>query len=91
MVSNCFLEIVIEVTVIEKHIRIMPPAVEMPLNGSEGVDHSIEFFVSSQDDKGGVGPRAGGVDGAAPDIEDLVILLADFPATGSVQTIIACG
>lgn len=91
MVPNGLLEIVIEVTVIKKNIRIMPPAVEMPFNGSEGIDNSIEFLISGQNDKGRVGSRPGGVDGSTPDVKDLVISLADFPTAKSAQSLIECG
>jgi hypothetical protein len=55
------------------------PAVEVALDGLDGLDDTFQLLVSGQDDEGTVGAGLGGVGFETAFDKDLVILLADFP------------
>ena len=79
IILDRFLEAVVKVPVVQEHVRIIPEAIEVALDGFHRIENSWELLVSGQDDEGCVCPGARGVDFEASRGEDLVMFLADFP------------
>lgn len=80
MVADSFLEGLVELAVVEEDVGVVVPAVEVALDGANGLQDALELLVSGQDDKGGIGPGLGGVGGLAACEEDFVVFFADFSA-----------
>ena len=78
------LEVVVKITVVQEHIRVVEPSVEMPLDGFERLDHAVDLLVSSQNDECGVGSLAFHLflDLTASRRKDFIVLFADFPVVG---------
>lgn len=76
------LEGVVEVPVVQKHVRIVEPSVEMSLDGFERFDHAIDLLVSGKNHEGGVGSLAFHffVDETTASGKHLIVFFADFPA-----------
>lgn len=77
-------ELLVEVTIVEEHVWIVPPAVEVSLDGLDRLDNTIDLLVSGQNHEGGICPWATRVDILASGGKDLVMFLADF-SVGSVN------
>ena len=82
VVLDGVLEGLVEVAVVEEDVGVVVPAIEVALDGLDGLDNTIQLLVPGQDDKGAVGPGLGGVGFQAALDEDLVVLLTDFPVGG---------
>lgn len=85
VVLDSSLEIIVEIAIVQEHVGVVIPAVEMTLNGLQRLNHTIQLLISRENDKSGVG--AGflidvGANGHAASGEDLVMLLADFAVEG---------
>lgn len=79
VVSNGLFEIFVEIAIIEEHIGVVVPPVEVSLDRLDGLQHTIQLLVSRQYHKSSIGSRFAGVGlGTALD-EHLVVLFADFP------------
>lgn len=74
------LECLVEVAIVQEHVRIMIPAVEVALDRLDGLDDSIKLLVSRQNNKSTIRTRLGGVGLETAFDEDFVVLFADFPA-----------
>jgi len=68
----------VEFLVVEEDVGVVIPSVEVAFNRLDGLDHAIQLLVSREDDKDTVGTRFASVGLAAADLENLVILFADF-------------
>ena len=79
------LEVLVKVTVVQEDVRVVEPAIEVPLDRLERLNHTVQLLVSGENDEGGVGPGALGtigIDGHTARGEDLVMLFADFSVWG---------
>lgn len=76
------LEFLIEVTIVEENIGVVPPPVEVSLDRLERLDHAFQLLISSKDDEGGIG--AGSLcnlirlNGHTAGSKDFIMLFADF-------------
>lgn len=78
VVPNSLLEVVVEFGVVEENIGIVVPSVEMPLDGFDRLNNSINLLVAGQDDKGSVGSWGRGIGLEAAGHEYFVVFFADF-------------
>ena len=76
------LELLVEVAIVEEHIGVVPPPVEMSLNGLERFDHTIQLLISSKDDEGGIGAGSLcnflGLNRHTARSKDFIMFFADF-------------
>lgn len=81
VVLDGLLEFVVEVTVVQEHVGVVEPPVEVTLDRFQGLHHTVNLLVPGKDNKGRV--SAGGIhfllNGTASGREDLVVFLTDFP------------
>lgn len=83
-------EVLVEVAIVQKNVRVVIPAVEVPFNRLERLNDTIQLLVSCENDEGSVGLGALeglGVDGHTARGEDLVMLFADFSAHHAVSPV----
>lgn len=78
VIPDCLFEFLVEVAIVQEDIGVVPPSVEMSLNGLERLDDALEFLISREDNERGVCPRTAGVDVEASGSKDLVVFFADF-------------
>lgn len=79
VVLDGVLEGLVEVAIVEEDVGVVVPAIEVALDGLDGLDDTIQLLVPGQDDKGTVGPGLGRVGFQAALNENLVVFLTDFP------------
>lgn len=79
VISYRLLEVIVELAIVEENIGVMVPPIEVAFHRFEGLQNTIEFFVSGQDHKGSVGTGLAGVRLQAASDEHLVVLLGNFP------------
>lgn len=77
MILHGLHEGIVEVAVVEEDVWVVIPSIEVALEGAHGLDDTIEFLVAREDDDGGVGAGAGGVDGETACREDFIVSFAD--------------
>lgn len=82
VVANRLLEGLVEVAVVEEDVGVVVPAVEVALEGANGLDDTIELLVSGENDKGSVGAGLLVVGHLAAGEEDLVVLFANLADGG---------
>ena len=82
VVLNRVLELVAKIAIVEEDVGIVEPSVEMPFDGLDRLNDSLQLFIPCQDDKCSVGPGSINLGIQAPVGEDLVILLADSSRVG---------
>ena len=80
VVLNGLFERFVEVPVVQKHIWIVIPSVEMPLDRLHRLDYTIQLFISRENDEGCVGSGTTGVDLEAAGVKNFIMLLANFSA-----------
>lgn len=78
VISDCVLEMLVEVSVIQKHVRVMVETIEMPLDGLDGLDNTLQLFISGENDKGRIRSRATCINLEAAGGKDLIIFFTDF-------------
>ena len=71
------LESIAEIAVIEKHVRIVEPPVEMSFDGLDRLNDTLQLLVSRENDERSVGARSIHLWVQTSVGEDLVVLLAD--------------
>lgn len=89
VVLHSCLEVFVEVAVVKENVRIVEPTVEVALDRLEGLDDTVQFLVSRENDEGSVSLgslRPLGVNGHAASSKDLVILFADFPISRNLRS-----
>jgi hypothetical protein len=91
VVGDRVLKLLIEVSIVQEHVRIVPPSVKVPLNGLEGLNDALQFLISRKDDESGVRSGTGRVDGQAAGGEDLIMLLADFSIQARMNRVSVAG
>lgn len=82
VVLDSVLEGVVEVAIVQKDVGVVVPAVEVALDGLDGLDDTVQLLVSREDDEGAIGAGLAGVGLKAAGDEDLVVFFADFPVGG---------
>lgn len=70
----------VEVAIIEEDVWVVVPSVEVTLDGLDGLDDTIQLFVSGENDEGAVGSGLRGVGLEAAFHKDLVVFLTNFSA-----------
>lgn len=85
VILDGILEGLIEVAVVEEDVGVVVPAIEVALDGLDGLDDTVQLLVPGQDDESSVGPGLGRVGFQAALDEDLVVFLADFSVTVRVS------
>ena len=78
VVGHDVFERLVELAVVEEHVRVMIPAVEMALDGLDGLDDTFQLLVSREDDEGSIGSGPAGVGFQAARDEYFVVVFADF-------------
>lgn len=78
VVLDDILEGLIEVAVIQEDVWVVVPAVEVTLDGLDGLNDTVQFLIPGEDDEGAIDPGLGCVWLEAALDEDLVVLFADF-------------
>lgn len=81
IVLNGLFEGIIEIAIVQEHVGIVVPAVEVSLDRFHGLNNTIQLLVPREDDEGGICTRAVCFDGKTAGSEDLVMLLTDFPVS----------
>jgi hypothetical protein len=61
VVLDGILEGLVEVAIVEEDVGVVVPAVEVALDGLDGLNDTIQLLVPGQDDEGTVGPGLGRV------------------------------
>ena len=56
VVLDSSLEIIVEIAIVQEHVGVVIPAVEVALDRLDGLDNTIQLLIPREDDKGGVGP-----------------------------------
>lgn len=79
VVGDSISEVIVEVSIVQEHVGVVPEAVEVSLNRFDRLYNTVKFLVSGEDDESGVGSGALGIDFKTARREDFVMLLADFP------------
>ena len=77
VVLDGVLEGVVEVAIVQEDVRVVIPAVEVALDGLDGLDDTVQLLVSGENDKGAIDAGLAGVGLEAASDEDLVVLFAD--------------
>jgi hypothetical protein len=80
VVRHRLLEGRVEVIIVEENVGVVIPPVEVTLDGLDGLDDTIQLLVSREDDEYTIGSGLAGVRLETSGHEDLVVLIADFPA-----------
>ena len=83
VVLDGVLEGVVEVAIVQEDVGVVVPAVEVALNGLDGLDDAVQLLVSREDDEGAIDAGLAGVGLEAAGDEDLVVLFADSPVLGN--------
>ena len=87
MVGNDILESLIELAIVQEHVGVVVPPVEVALDGLDGLDDTVQLLVPGENDKGAIRSRFRRVGFQAPRHEHLVMLLADFSAKGGNKAV----
>lgn len=82
VVDDRILELLVEVSVVQEHIRVVPPSVEVSLDRLERLNDTLKFLIPRKDDESRVGSGTRRVDVQATGSEDLIMLLTDFSVHG---------
>jgi hypothetical protein len=69
----------VEISIVEKHVRVVVPAVEVSLDRLYRLDNTVQLLVPGEDDEGTICPWSAGIRFKAPRHEYLIVLFADFP------------
>lgn len=85
VVHDGVFEVLVKVAVVQEDVGVVPPPVEMTLNGLDGLDDAVKLLISGKDNKSGVCSGAGGVDVHTPGGKDFVMFLADPSVRGRSQ------
>lgn len=78
VVSNGFLEVVVEVAVVEEDVGVVVPSVEVAFDRLDRLDNTVNLLVSGKDNEGSIGTGLGRIGLGTAFDEDLVVLFADF-------------
>lgn len=78
VVHDRVFEVLFEIPIVQEDIWIMIPAIEVPLDGLDGLNDTVQFLVSSEDDERCVGSRLFGVGHETSRREDFVMLLTNL-------------
>ena len=78
IICDCVLETLVEVSVVQKHVRVMVEAVEMSLDRLDGLDNTLQLFISGKNNKGRVRSPPACIDLEAPGGKHLIVFFTDF-------------
>lgn len=81
MVHNRLFEGGVEVTIVKKDVWVMEPLVEVSLHRLDRLDYTFQLLVPSQYNKGSIRSGLFDLGYLTASHEDLIVPLADFPAT----------
>lgn len=84
VVLDGVLEGVVEVAIVQEDVGVVIPAVEVALDGLDGLDDTVQLLVSGEDDEGAIDAGLAGVGLEAAGDEDLVVFFADSPVEQKV-------
>jgi hypothetical protein len=85
VIQDGIFELLIKVAIVQKHVRIMPPSVEVALDGPDRLDDAVQFFISREHDEGCVGLGPGRFDVHTASCEYLVMFLTDSSVLRAVS------
>lgn len=57
VVGDGVFEILLEIAIVEENVRIIKPTIKMTLNAFDGLNDSLQLFISGQNNKCGVCSR----------------------------------
>ena len=55
VVQHGLLESAVEIAIVEKHVWIVEPAIEVPFHALDAFHHTFQFLVARQNHEGGIG------------------------------------
>jgi hypothetical protein len=83
-------KLLVEVTIIQEHIWIVPPSVEVSFDGFDGLDNTLQLLIPGKDDEGSIRSWATCVNRLTSSSEDLVMFLTDFPVERQMLVSFRC-
>lgn len=84
VIQNSFLECGIEIAIVEEHVGIMEPPIEMPLHGFYRLNNPFQLLVSCQHHQCRIRARPIGLRLEAAGHENLVVIFAYLTALKSI-------